>query len=122
MAAVQMNTRIDSALKGAGDLVIRECGFTPSDVVRKVWSFAARNRHRPDAVRELLSLLDEGEPLPCAADAPQEAAAHAAVRGPQIVEQFCQSVGIDPTGLQPTSFDQLKEAAFDDELAEWGTL
>ena len=122
MAAVQMNTRIDSALKNAGDLVIRECGYTPSEVVRKVWAFAARNAHKPDSVRELLNGLDEGEPVSRPAAMQQGSAARAVMRGPQIIEQFCQTAGIDASSLHPINFDQIKEAAVDDELAEWGTL
>ena len=40
MSAVQMNIRLDSALKASGNAVIAELGYTPSQVVRALWEFA----------------------------------------------------------------------------------
>ena len=54
MASVQMNVRMEDALKGEGDAVFAEIGYTPTDVVREVWGFARRNRHRPRVVADVM--------------------------------------------------------------------
>lgn len=57
MAAVQMNTRIDSALKAAGDEAFAELGYSPSEAVRLIWGFAARNRHDKRKMADMIRLL-----------------------------------------------------------------
>lgn len=52
MSMIQMNTRIDGDLKRRGDAVFAECGYTPSQVVRAVWEYAARNRDLPPFMKE----------------------------------------------------------------------
>ena len=47
MPMIQMNTRIDGELKRQGDAVFAERGYTPSQVVRAVWEYAARNHDLP---------------------------------------------------------------------------
>lgn len=58
MASTQMNVRIDADIKRSGDAAFARAGHTPTDVVRKVWEFAARNEHDVDAIREALAVLD----------------------------------------------------------------
>ena len=43
----QMNTRISRSLKERGDAALEKAGMTPSQAVRKLWDFAARNSHNP---------------------------------------------------------------------------
>ena len=59
MASVQMNTRIDGAVKERGDRALAAAGLNPSQVVRAVWAFAARNEGRPQAMRDLMGELGE---------------------------------------------------------------
>ncbi|KAB8289909.1 DNA-damage-inducible protein J [Bifidobacterium avesanii] len=48
MAAVQMNVRIDEALKDEGDAVLRELGVSASDAIRALWTYLADRRALPD--------------------------------------------------------------------------
>lgn len=42
MGNVQMNVRIDENVKALGDAVLAEAGYTPTDAVRLLWTFAAK--------------------------------------------------------------------------------
>ena len=117
MAAVQMNMRIDATLKAAGDLAIREGGSSPTRIVRSVWEYAARNRHKPQAVQELLDFL-EGTPTCEASRVTEDVIIEQVMRGPHIIEEFYRERGIDPSAAPETSYEDLKAAAFDDEFAE----
>jgi len=70
MGAVQMNTRIDGDLKAEGDAVFAELGYSPSEAVRLVWGFAARNKHDRQKLSDMLRLLKD----PRKAQAEQKAA------------------------------------------------
>lgn len=56
---MQMNTRISRALKESGDAALERAGYSPSQAVRKLWSFAASNAHNPRAIQNLLEAEDE---------------------------------------------------------------
>ena len=45
--AVQLNTRIDAALKQSGDAVFSRNGYSSSEVVRAVWRYAAEHQAVP---------------------------------------------------------------------------
>ena len=120
MAATQMNIRIDSTLKSAGDLAIREGGSSPSEVVREVWGYATRNRHKPQAIRRLLEFLNDAKPS-CggeAAESPVDEIEEQVLRGPRLIEEYCQRMGVSPSALEPTSYEELKGAAFDEGYLE----
>ncbi len=114
MAATQMNTRIDAALKSAGDLAIREGGSTPSEVVRAVWGYAVHNRHKPQAIQSLLEYLRGEQDTEATSSAVLDEVDDQVLRGPRLIEGFCREAGIDSAALPPTTYEDLKAAAFDD--------
>ena len=57
----QMNTRISRSLKERGDAALEKAGMTPSQAVRKLWDFAARNSHNPQIIQSLFDTEDEAE-------------------------------------------------------------
>ena len=115
MTSVQMNTRMNASLKTAGDLSIRESGSSPSEIVRAVWDYAARNRHKPKAIAALLDFLNDeqlGE---------SGSGQLLATKGPRLIEAFCIERGIDPKSLAPTTYEDLKSATFDDDWTMFPT-
>ena len=48
---VQMITCLPGSLKKRGDAALAKAGFTPSQAVREVWSFAAQHADDPEAIR-----------------------------------------------------------------------
>ena len=72
--AVQLNTRIDAALKQSGDAVFSRNGYSSSEVVRAVWRYAAEHQ----AVPPFMEKRDvRGE---CPSSAASRAAAGAGLR------------------------------------------
>ena len=126
MTVTQMNTRIDASLKSSGDLAIRESGTTPSAVIRSVWEYAARNRHEPRAIEDLLSFLagkrtgarDENAGVDATSAAAE--AELQVLRGPQLVDDCLHAMGIDPTLVDPVTFENERALAFDEDWE--GTL
>lgn len=59
--AVQMNTRLDSLLKKQGDAALAAAGYSPSQAVRSLWSFAARHAAQPERIANAIDSLDKGE-------------------------------------------------------------
>ena len=46
-ATVQLNTRIDPALKAGGDAVLSRNGVGPSDAIRALWKYLAEHQALP---------------------------------------------------------------------------
>lgn len=117
MVSVQMNTRIDGAVKERGDRALAAAGLNPSQVVRAVWAFAARNEGRPQAMRDLMGELGE---------APSAGGKRAvAQEGWSIVGEGLARLGA-PAPPRPASgdlealYDGLRADALDERLAKWG--
>ena len=53
-AVVQMNVRIDSQLKNAGDRVLERAGLSPTKAVRALWERLASFSDAPEKAVELL--------------------------------------------------------------------
>lgn len=121
MESVQMNTRIELGLKSSGDLAIRESGHTPSEIVRAVWGYAARNQHKPKAIAALLDFLADAKPQSETGESATRTDSITAqvMAGPRLIEGFCRERGIDPSRLGPTNYENLKAAAFDDTIGAW---
>lgn len=49
-----MNTRIDAQLKAEGDAALASAGYSPSQAVRAVWTWAAAHEHDPAAIDDFL--------------------------------------------------------------------
>ncbi|MCI2241925.1 type II toxin-antitoxin system RelB/DinJ family antitoxin [Adlercreutzia faecimuris] len=117
MVSVQMNTRIDGAVKERGDRALAAAGLNPSQVVRAVWAFAARNEGRPQAMRDLMGELGESLPAPEKQTVAQE--------GWSIVGEGLARLGV-PAPPRPASgdlealYDGLRADALDERLAKWG--
>lgn len=76
MSMAQMNTRIDAEVKERGDAVLAQAGYSSSQAVRAIWSFAASHAHEPLVVRQFLQQAEGGGQDPsakAAADAKLEA-------------------------------------------------
>ena len=125
MDSVQMNVRIDRALKASGDSVFSEVGLTPSEAVRRLWEFASRNRANWRAVAALMeSLRDPGE-----LQQEDDERAHRRADAEVWVEQFQEPVrncyaelGIDFDSLPQMTLeeqDRLLEEAYDEKYAKW---
>ena len=128
MTAVQMNVRIEKNLKREGDEAFEDIGYTPTEVVREMWGFAQRNRHKRCALVEMMDALrDPRELAGCKATEEHELAEFERLLGAghQQIEEICANSGIDLAGLAPLDdggYDQLLAEAYDEEIRHmWGT-
>lgn len=51
---MQMNIRIDERIKEQGDAALAQAGYSPSQTIRTVWTFAASHAHEPHKVKNFL--------------------------------------------------------------------
>ena len=125
MDSVQMNVRIDRALKASGDGVFQEVGVTPTEAVRRLWSFASRNRTNRQAVASLMESLRD----PGAVRQEEDDRARRRVDAEAWAESFQKPVrdcyaelGLDFDNLPPMTLEEqelLLEGAYDEKYAEW---
>lgn len=112
MSAVQMNIRMDSALKASGNAVIAELGYTPSQVVRALWEFTTVQGTLPPA---LTRLLRDDRGVNATNGAPDRAS-----EGAALVSSFYQQIGIEEPADSPIDYDELRELAAAEQLEKWG--
>jgi len=100
MPTVQMNTRIDADLKAAGDEAFKKLGYTPSRVVRAIWSHAARNSCEPDNIKRL---LDAAEGPQAGEEELRRKRTHLAEQGPEIFSDYLSAMGVSMTASRTAS-------------------
>lgn len=115
----QMNTRISRSLKERGDAALEKAGMTPSQAVRKLWDFAARNSHNPQIIQSLFDTEDEAEKR----EAEEERARRRAValKSANIVADAYERAGIEPSErTKNASYAEMREYALMERLRERG--
>lgn len=114
--AVQMNTRLDALLKKQGDAALAAAGYSPSQAVRSLWTFAARNATQPKLIGRTLNALDEGDPKEETAEHARKLAA--AQEGWHLLENTLEQYGIDASSLYETFEDFDEDALYEEALCE----
>lgn len=116
---VQMNTRISRSLKERGDAALERAGYTPSQAVRKLWDYAAKNAHNPRAIQNLFDAEDEAEKR----EAEEERARRReiTIRGANIVADAYERHGIKPSDwTMNASYEEMRDYALLERLRERG--
>ena len=113
----QMNVRIDAALKDAGDEALSSIGFSPTQAVRALWSYAAKRGEQLDEVRRFLTRAE-------ADGAAGGGAMQALQAGWRIIPDGLASLGISESALSQVANDDvaLREAAMLDRASRKGWL
>ena len=111
-AAVQMNTRLERSIKTGGDAVLSQCGYSPSQAVRALWTYLCDHQDVPpfmkepqasdmDAIRQRkLSLIHDGAGL--------------AIK----TARQCGYMGPDNNLLAGKTPHELRDVMYDDMLEE----
>lgn len=108
----QMNTRIDSALKEAGDAVLARLGYSPSAAVRGLWRFVVDHQDDAAAVREV---LEPNASAGLSDEVARKAAAIASLRSQYA--QTADELGIsNKTEADLPSWDDLREGWYGERL------
>ena len=118
-ADAQVNVRMDSELKHAGDAALAEAGWSPTQAVRALWTYAAQHKGEPDAVASVFS----SDRAPSSkTDEKDGRVAHRrdlAARGPKLMEEAYRSLGM-PWPPEPAGWtdEGLKEEAYAERFGE----
>lgn len=111
-AAVQMNTRLERSIKTGGDAILSQCGYSPSQAVRALWTYLCDHQDVPpfmkepeasgmDAIRQRkLSLIHDGAGL--------------AIK----TARQCGYTGTDNNLLAGKTTHELRDDMYDDMLEE----
>ena len=117
---VQMNTRIDDQVKSAGDAAFAEAGYTPSQVVRAVWSFAERNRNDSSAISELLTKL-RGEEVDAAEE--RKRRLKSLTRSESLVTSLLERNMLElPKACESKDYRTMRDQALEERYIEKGLL
>ena len=119
MPTVQMNTRMDEELKRQGDAVFAERGYTPSQVVRAVWEYAARNQDLPPFMKD----NEEANGSQTSSEAARARADDGAGLALRVAGEQC---GFSPmatpdaayTASEFTTWRELRDETYDERLRE----
>ena len=118
-ASSQLNVRIDSDLKRAGDAVFTSIGLSPSQAVRALWELAANHKDEPERLRAALFPHEE-EVSVAAHDKEKARKLKLAAQGPHIMEDVIRASGLNPidSSVPELSFDDLKELAYQEKYGD----
>ena len=108
----QMNTRIDMALKEAGDAVLARLGYSPSAAVRGLWQFVVDHQDDAASVREV---IEPGAASALSDESARKASAITSLRS--LYAQTARELGISGNdGADIPSWDDLREDWYDERL------
>lgn len=117
MATAQINARIDADVKAAGDAAFAYAGYTPTQAIRALWEFGARNLHDPKKLRSFLDQLEnDRSPGTTMEDIVKEVE-----EGPLIYERALREMGIYTMEPCDTPYEELLEQALAEKMIERGT-
>ena len=104
MISVQLNVRIDSELKAAGDAVLERFGVPAVQIVRDVWQYMADHQRLPELTT----------PKPPRGMANGQGAAQLGVG---MAMRLAREAGLRAE-LDAMSFEELRESAYEEMLVE----
>lgn len=110
--SVQMNVRLDSQLKEAGDAVLARIGMTPSQAVRELWQYLIENGHMPIAKRN----NDEVSPD----DIRSKASSSHVSEGATLVSNYYERFSIQrPSTDEAFDYDELYDQMMSERFSDW---
>lgn len=110
--SAQMNVRLDSQLKEAGDAVLASLGMTPSQAVRELWQYLTENGHMPIAKR------NNDEALPD--DIRSKASSSHVSEGAALISNYYERFSIPR--LSPDEvfdYDELYDQMMSEKFSDW---
>lgn len=109
--SVQMNVRLDSQLKEAGDAVLARIGMTPSQAVRELWQYLIENGHMPAKKNNDEALSD---------DIRSKARLPHVSEGAALVSSFYERFSIQrPSTDEASDYDELYDQMMSERFGDW---
>lgn len=110
--SVQMNVRLDSQLKEAGDAVLASLGMTPSQAVRELWQYLTENGHMPVAQR------NNDEVLP--GNIRSKASSSHVSEGAALISNYYERFSIPrPSPDEVFDYDGLYDQMMSERFSDW---
>lgn len=110
--SAQMNVRLDSQLKEAGDAVLASLGMTPSQAVRELWQYVTENGHMPIAKRNNDEVLPD--------DIRSKASSSHVSEGAALISNYYERFSIPR--LSPDEvfdYDELYDQMMSERFSNW---
>lgn len=110
--SAQMNVRLDSQLKEAGDAVLASLGMTPSQAVRELWQYLTENGHMPIAKRNNDEVLPD--------DIRSKASSSYVSEGAALISNYYERFSIPR--LSPDEvfdYDELYDQMMSERFSNW---
>lgn len=111
----QLNVRLDSDVKAAGDSVLDLYGISATQVIRSLWEKLA---HGEEAMQQFVEMLAK-PPAAGMATRPAEVTADVNDRYMSRFLEFAQEVGLDPSTYVPLSDEELDDLVYQDYLEDY---
>ena len=109
----QMNVRIDAERKAGGDAVLAKFGLTPTYAVRTLWDYLAERKALPDF------MTADHNAKSSAGNAGAATFAALAEEGAGMAARLAQQAGIACELLQGITYEELRDAAYEERFDEW---
>lgn len=110
--SAQMNVRLDSQLKEAGDAVLASLGMTPSQAVRELWQYLTENGHMPIAKRNNDEVLPD--------DIRSKASLPHLSEGAALVSNYYERFSIPmPSPDEAYDYDGLYDQMMRERFGDW---
>lgn len=110
--SAQMNVRLDSQLKEAGDAVLASLGMTPSQAVRELWQYLTENGHMPIAKRNNDEVLPD--------DIRSKASLSHLSEGAALVSNYYERFSITMSSPDETfDYDELYDQMMRERFGDW---
>ena len=103
MAVTQMNVRLPSQLKEAGDETFASLGWSATQAVRTLWEFASRHASNPSVVKDALQKQDEDN------IAARKELVEQVRAGRRIFPDFCKAHGVPLPEMRDDDISSYKE-------------
>lgn len=110
--SAQMNVRLDSQLKEAGDAVLASLGMTPSQAVRELWQYLTENGDMPIAKRNNDEVLPD--------DIRSKASSSHVSEGAALISNYYERFSIPR--LSPDEvfdYDELYDQMMSERFSDW---
>ena len=115
-SVAQLNVRMSTELKAAGDSVLDLYGIAPSELIRALWSKISHGEQALDQVVRVLATDPSADSIKTTGEV------SGASRIAQLVQQrqtdFEREVGLDPSTYVSLTDEQLEDLVYQDYLEE----
>lgn len=115
----QMNVRLETSLKTQGDAALAHAGYSPSQAARKLWALAAKLRHNPKLLQDILEgTIIQASPLH--PDDLVEKKLNSIKESDKLIEQLHQLLDSESTSfLNTASHETLREAMYENKAHDY---